>query len=98
MTAGHSRFKASFHTVFTAEYECGDGLQMKEHIFWDCKLYEDKGATMMNILSESRGKEYPKSVTELLRLEEKRFLQGACCFINTVPKSILKKEINIQKY
>jgi hypothetical protein len=30
---------------------------------------------MMDILSENSKKEYPKSVTELLSLEEKRFLQ-----------------------
>jgi hypothetical protein len=88
MTAGHSRFKASFHTVFTAEYECGDRLQTEEHILWDCKLDEDQRAAMINILSESRGMEYPKSVTELLRLEEKRFVQGVCYSIITVPKSI----------
>jgi hypothetical protein len=29
--------------------------------------------------------EYPKSVTELLRLEEKRFLQRVCYFINSIP-------------
>jgi hypothetical protein len=34
-----------------AECECGEGLQMEEHIFWDCKLYEDQRATMMDILS-----------------------------------------------
>jgi hypothetical protein len=50
----------------TAECECGDGLQTE-----DCKLYEDQRATMMDILSENCKKEYPKSVTELLRLEEK---------------------------
>jgi hypothetical protein len=57
----------------TAECECGDGLQTEEHIFWDCKLYEDQRATMMDILSENSKKGYPKSVTEPLRLEGKRF-------------------------
>jgi hypothetical protein len=65
--------------------ECGDGLQTEEHIFWDCKLYEDQSPTMMDILSENSKKEYPKSVTELLRLEEKQFLQGVCYFINNIP-------------
>jgi hypothetical protein len=37
---------------------------------------------MMDILSENYKKEYPKSVTELLRLEEKRFMQGVCYFID----------------
>jgi hypothetical protein len=40
---------------------------------------------MMDILSENCKKEYPKSVTELLKLEEKRFLQGVCYFINNIP-------------
>jgi hypothetical protein len=48
-------------------------------------LYEDQRATMMDIFSENSKKEYPKSVTELLRLEEKRFLQGVSYFINNIP-------------
>jgi hypothetical protein len=28
---------------------CGDGLQTEENIFWDCKLYEDQRATMVDI-------------------------------------------------
>jgi hypothetical protein len=75
----------TFDIVTTAECECGDGLQTEEHIFWDCKLYEDQRATMMDILSENSNKEYPKSVTELLRLEEKRFVQGICYFVNKIP-------------
>jgi hypothetical protein len=58
------------------------------HTFWDCKLYEDQRATMMDILSENKKKEYPKSVTELLRLEEKRFVQGVSYFINKILKFI----------
>jgi hypothetical protein len=73
-----------------AECECGDGLQTVEHIFWDCKLYEGQRATTMGILSENSKKEYPKSVPESLRLEEKRFLQGVCYFINNIPKFVLK--------
>jgi hypothetical protein len=46
---------------------------------------------MMDILSENSKREYPKSVTELLRLEEKRFMQGVCYFINKIPK-LIKKE------
>jgi hypothetical protein len=93
--AGHSRLKASlnkFEHLSTAECECGGGLQMEEHthIFWECKLYEDQRATMMDILSENSRKEYPKSVTELLRLEEKRYVQGVFYFINNFPEFILK--------
>jgi hypothetical protein len=75
MRAGHSSLTASlsrFNIVSTAECECGDGLQAEEHIFWDCKLYEEQRATVMDILSENGKKEYPESVTELLRLEEKK--------------------------
>jgi hypothetical protein len=35
---------------------------MEEHIFMDCKLYEDQRTTMMDILSENIKKEYIKSV------------------------------------
>jgi hypothetical protein len=60
--------------VFTVECEYGDGLQTEQHNLWDWKLYEDHRATMIEILSENIKKEYPNSVTELLRLEEKRFV------------------------
>jgi hypothetical protein len=59
MRAGHSSLKASlnrFNIVSTAECECGDELQTEKHIFWECKLYEDRRATMMDILSESSKK------------------------------------------
>jgi hypothetical protein len=90
MGAGHSSLKASlnrFNFLSTAECGCGDGMQTEEYeyIFWDCELYEDQRATVMDILSENCKKEYPKSVTELLRLEEKRFVQGVCYFIYNIP-------------
>jgi hypothetical protein len=88
MRAGHTSLKASvkrFNVASTAECECGDGLQTEEHIFWDCKRYEEQRATMRDVLSQISKKDYPKSVTELLRLEEKRFLQGVCYFINIFP-------------
>jgi hypothetical protein len=77
-----------FSIVSTAECECVDGRQTEEHIFRDCKLYQEQRATMMDILSENKKKEYPKSVKELLRLEEKRFVQGVSYFINKIPKFI----------
>jgi hypothetical protein len=86
MRSDHSSLKAGlsrFNIVSMAECERGEGLQTEEHIFWDCKLYKDQRATMMNILSENSKKEYPKSVTELLKLEEKRSVQGY--FINKIP-------------
>jgi hypothetical protein len=40
---------------------------------------------MMGNLYGNRKKEYPKSVTELLGLEEKRCMQGVSYFINKIP-------------
>jgi hypothetical protein len=91
MRADHSSLKASLsglNIVPMAECECGDGMQTGECILWDCKLYEDQRATIMEILSENNKEEYPNSVSELLRLEEKGFMQGICCFINNIPKFI----------
>jgi hypothetical protein len=51
MRAGHISLKASLkkkNIVSTAECECGDGLQTEEHIFWDCKRYEEQRATMVD--------------------------------------------------
>jgi hypothetical protein len=31
----------------------GGELQTEEHIVWDCKLYEDERASVMDILSEN---------------------------------------------
>jgi hypothetical protein len=77
--------------VSKAECECGDGLQTEEHTFCVYKLYEDQKATMMAILSESSKKECRKSVTELLKLEVKRLVQGACYVVNKITKFILEK-------
>jgi hypothetical protein len=77
--AGHTSFKASlnrFNILSTAEWECGDGLQTEEHIFWDCKRYEEQRATMRDVFSENSRKESPKSVTELLSLEEQKNSAG----------------------
>jgi hypothetical protein len=87
MRAGHTNLKASLNKcniVSTGECKCGDGLQTEERIFWVCNLYEDQRATMMASLSKSRKKDYPKSVTELLRLEEKRFVQGVSYFMRKI--------------
>jgi hypothetical protein len=95
MRAGHSSLKASlsrFNLVSTAECYCGDGLQTEIHIFWDCKLYEDQRATVMGTVSENSKKEYPKSVTELLRLQKNKSVQDICYFINKIPKFTFKKK------
>jgi hypothetical protein len=49
---------------------------------------ENQRATMLDILSENRKKEYPKSVPELLRLGEKRFVQEVCYFMNKIRKAV----------
>jgi hypothetical protein len=59
VTAGHSSLKTSlsrYNIESTAEWECDDGLQAEERIPWDCKLYEDQRATMMDILFEDSKK------------------------------------------
>jgi hypothetical protein len=43
---------------------------------------------MMGILSENSKKEYAKSVTELLRLEQKRFVPSVSYYINKIPTFI----------
>jgi hypothetical protein len=56
MRAGHTSLKARlsrFNIVSSAECECGDGLQTEEDIFWDCKLYVEQRARMMDNLSEN---------------------------------------------
>jgi hypothetical protein len=53
---------------------------------------------MMDILSESSKKEYAKSVTELLTLEEKTFVLGVCYFINKTPKYFKKRKSKHTKY
>jgi hypothetical protein len=53
---------------------------------------------MMDILSENCKKEYAKSVTEVLRLEEKGFVQGVCYFINKSFNFIKKRNICTKYY
>jgi hypothetical protein len=52
---------------------------------------------MTDILSENSKKEYPKSVRELLRIEEKRFVQGVCYFINSIPIFIENRYVTKEK-
>jgi hypothetical protein len=80
MRAGHTSLNVSlnrFNTVSTAKCECGDRLQTEEHILWDYKRYEEQRVTMRDILSQNSKKEYTKSVTELLRVEEKDFCKAS---------------------
>jgi hypothetical protein len=59
--------------------EYADGLQAEEHIFWDCKRYKEQRTKKRgDILSENNKKEYTESVTQLLRLEGKKIVQGVC--------------------
>jgi hypothetical protein len=59
-----------YRLVLLFEPEDGDSMFLR-NVFWNCKRYEDQRATMMDILSENCKKKYPKSVPELLGLEEK---------------------------
>jgi hypothetical protein len=79
----------------SSTFQLHDRLETEEHILWDCKLYKDQRATMIGILSANSKEEYPKSVTELLKLEKYRFVQGVCYFINKIPTFILKRKRNI---
>jgi hypothetical protein len=65
------------------ERECGDRLETEEHIFWDCKLYKDQEGNNDGHLVWQQKKKYPKSVTELLRLQEKDLCK-ACYSINKI--------------
>jgi hypothetical protein len=49
-------------------------------------LHDDQRAAIMDILSENSKKEYPKSVTKLLRLARKIYVY----FVYKNPKFILK--------
>jgi hypothetical protein len=45
MTVGHTSLRAflnRFNIASMAQCECGDELVTEEHIFWDCKRYEDQ--------------------------------------------------------
>jgi hypothetical protein len=59
-------------------------------IFWDCKLYEDQRAKMMDILSENSKKNTQSQLQSSSGYKKKRFVQGICYFINNIPK--LKKK------
>jgi hypothetical protein len=87
MRVGHTSLKESlnrFNIVPTAKCECGHRLQTEEYISWDCKRYEKQRATMRDILPENSKKEHPKSVTELITLDGKRFMQSVCYFTNNI--------------
>jgi hypothetical protein len=56
MTSGLKANLSRYNCVFTTECEYGDGLQTEEHIFWDCNLYEDQRATVMDILIQNSKK------------------------------------------
>jgi hypothetical protein len=60
MRARHCILEASvsrFNIAATTECECGDGLRTEEHVFWDCKLYEDGRKKVMDIhiLGKAKG-------------------------------------------
>lgn len=64
--SGYSSLETSligrFIVASTAERECSDGLLTEKHVFWECEVYEDQRASLTNILSKKRKKEYPESM------------------------------------
>jgi hypothetical protein len=97
MRAGCSILKerlSRFNIVSTAGCDCSDRLLTGKHIFWDCKLYEDQRATIMDILSEESKKEYSKSVTRLLRLRGKKLFERRLLLHKQKEYSVLLELIN----
>jgi hypothetical protein len=70
MRSGLKASLSRFNIVSAAKCGCGEKLQAEEHMFLDCKLYEGKRATMMDILSENSKKEYPKICARRLLIHE----------------------------
>jgi hypothetical protein len=95
MRTGHTSLKASlnrFNFVYTAECECGDGLQTEEHIFWDCKLCDDRRATLMHILSENSKKRIPEVSYRALKARRKT-ISATCLLLHKQHSYIYMKYI-----
>jgi hypothetical protein len=63
----------------------------EKRIIWDCKLHEDQRDNNDEHFvreQKKKKKEYSKSVTEHLKLKEKRFVQGVPYFIDKSRKFI----------
>jgi hypothetical protein len=48
------------------------GCKTEEHIFWDCKRYENQEATVMDILSENSKKRIPQVSDIALKARKKK--------------------------
>jgi hypothetical protein len=60
--------------------------------------FPDRGCCVITATDlRTTKKEYPKSVTELLILEEKRFPQGVCYFKNNIPIFISNTYVRKEK-
>jgi hypothetical protein len=91
MRADHSSLKASlkrYNIVFTAECECGDGLEMEERIFWECKLYGEQRTTMRDILSENNKVSYRALKARRKKISARRLLLHK--------QNLFKKEAYVQ--
>jgi hypothetical protein len=91
--------------VSTAECEYGYGLQTEEHIFWDCKLYEEQWATMMDIHDWEQEKGIPKFSFRALKARGKKICASCVLFHKQnssiylkikVRYEIKEKEANLQ--
>jgi hypothetical protein len=79
MRAEHSSLKASlkrYNIVFTAECECGDGLEMEERIFWDCKRYGEQRTIVRDILSENNKVSYRALKARRENISARRLLRN----------------------
>jgi hypothetical protein len=92
LRAGHCILEASlsrFNIAAAAECECGDRLRTEEHVFWDCKLYEDRRKKVMAINRLGKAKGITEvSYRALKALRRKKDLCKACYFINNIPKFV----------
>jgi hypothetical protein len=99
MRADRSNLKASlsiFNIVSTAECESGDRLQMEEFISWNCKLYEDQRATMMDILPEKGQRRITKVSYRALKTRGKKTCARGLLLHKKILNLFKEKEVNIQ--
>jgi hypothetical protein len=61
--------------------QCDDGLKTEEHIFWDCKRYEEQRATVRDILSENSKQKIPKVSYRALKARRKN-ISARCLLLH----------------
>jgi hypothetical protein len=63
-------------TLYPRLSECGEGLQTEEHIFWNCKLYEDQRANMMVFCLKTAKGNTRTHLQSSYCWRDRRFVQG----------------------